>query len=82
MDKFIIGLWIGGFVGLFIAAMAQAAGKNEDENKREWIEYKCRINEKSGCNDVCCRECEKFNECSFKCEGNPEKCGQAYIKLR
>ncbi|SHF16721.1 hypothetical protein [Caloramator proteoclasticus] len=40
------------------------------------------INQASGCSDYCCRECEKFNECSFKCEGNPEKCGQAYIKLR
>lgn len=81
MVKFFIGLWIGGMIGLLFEAMAQMAGKDEEEIKREWISYKCKINEKAGCNDVCCKECEKYNECSMKCDGSPKTCGQGIIIL-
>ncbi|WP_027309413.1 hypothetical protein [Caloramator sp. ALD01] len=82
MLKLVIATMLGGIIGFSMAALVVAIPKDEDELKTEWIEYKCKINQASGCSDYCCRECEKFNECSFKCEGNPEKCGQAYIKLR
>lgn len=82
MLKIGISFMLGAYAGLLIYAMLQVSKKSDEELKNEWIEYKCKINQASGCSDYCCRECEKFNECSFKCEGNPEKCGQAYIKLR
>lgn len=82
MLKGVIALMLGGIIGFSMAALVMVIPKNEEEIKKDWIEYKCKINQASGCSDNCCRECEKFNECSFKCEGNPDKCGQAYIKLR
>lgn len=73
---------IGGCLGFILAALVMVIPKDEEEIKRDWIEYKCKVNQASGCSDNCCRECEKYNECSLKCEGHPEECGQAYIKLR
>lgn len=74
----IIGIWIGQLIMLPFLAMK----KDDQEIKKDWIEYRCKVNEKAGCNDVCCCECQKYDECTMKCEGNKDNCGQAYIKLR
>lgn len=82
MLKLGISFMLGLYAGLLIYAMLQVSKKSDEELKSDWIEYKCKVNQASGCSDNCCRACEKITECSFKCEGNPEQCGQstAYLK--
>ncbi len=58
MLKGVIALMLGGIIGFSMAALVMVIPKNEEEIKKDWIEYK------------------------FKCEGNPEKCGQTYVKLK
>lgn len=79
MLKGVIALMLGGIIGFSMAALVMVIPKDEEEIKRNWLDYQCRINAKCGCNDVCCLSCEKYNECTMKCDGNPRTCGQGYI---